>query len=65
MKLGDKNVNISYGSPSTSGPGYKAMQTTLKDGYVWRMGKDAATKLKTDVDLKFGDKVIKAGAYSL
>lgn len=65
LKLADKNVTITYGSPSTSGPGYKAMQATLKDGYVWRMGKDQATKLKTDVDLKFGDKVIKAGSYSL
>ncbi len=60
-----KNVLIEYGRPSTSGPGYQKMNSTLKDGLIWRMGKDEATNLKTDADLKFGDKTIKAGRYSL
>lgn len=65
MTLNGKAITLNYGAPLTSGDGYKAMQTMVKDGFVWRLGKDAATKLKTETDLKFGDKVIKAGAYSL
>jgi hypothetical protein len=56
---------VEHGRPSTSGPGYKSMNTMAKEGFVWRMGKDEATTLATQADLKFGDKEIKAGHYSL
>lgn len=65
LSLMGKTVVVEYGRPSVNGPGYKTMSTVVKDGYVWRMGKDHATTLKTDVDLKFGDTVVKAGTYSL
>jgi hypothetical protein len=34
-------------------------------GTLWRLGKDTATRLETDADLKFGDLVVPAGSYSL
>ena len=37
----------------------------LQVGEVWRMGKDAATVIKTPVDLMFGATRIAAGSYSL
>ncbi len=64
MSAGGKTVIVEFGKPSTKGPGYKQM-STVKEGFIWRMGKDASTTLKTDVDLKFGDKVVKAGRYNL
>lgn len=65
LTLDGKDIKITYGRPSTSGPGYKTIQTAKKDGFIWRMGSNQATKLETAADLKFGDKVIKAGSYSL
>ena len=32
---------------------------------VWRAGADVSTRLKTEVDLKFGDTTVPAGEYSL
>lgn len=65
LTLAGKNVSISYGRPSTKGKGYQQMNAGVKDGFVWRMGANNATKLKTDADLKFGATTIKAGSYSL
>ncbi|MBI3735367.1 DUF2911 domain-containing protein [Candidatus Sumerlaeota bacterium] len=64
MTAGGKNLYVEYGRPSTSGPGYKGM-STVKEGFIWRLGNNEATNLKTDVDLKIGDKTVKAGRYSL
>lgn len=65
IALGGKKVKIDYGRPSTDGAGYKSMQKGIPEGTLWRMGKDEATKLETEVDLKIGDKVVKAGTYAL
>lgn len=65
LKLDGKSVKVTFGRPSTDGAGYKSMQKGVPDGYQWRMGRNEATQLDTEVDLKFGDKVIKAGSYGL
>lgn len=65
ITLKGKKVTITYGRPSTDGNGYKSMQNGVPAGYVWRMGRNNATKLVTEADLKFGDTVIAAGSYSL
>lgn len=63
--VGGKSVMIEYGRPNTSGAGYKAMDKTLKEGYVWRLGKDDITTLTTSGEIKVGDKTLPAGSYGL
>jgi hypothetical protein len=64
LTLSGKNISIDYGRPSTKGKGYQSMDK-IAEGFSWRMGRNEATKLEMDGDLKFGDQVIKAGKYSL
>lgn len=61
-KVGDKSISIDYGRPEW---GKTDRLAQAPEGFVWRMGKDKATHLKTDVRLAFGDYVIPAGTYSL
>ena len=65
VELGGKEITVDYGRPSTSGKGYKSMEAGVKEGFIWRMGSNKATKLTTASDLKFGDTVVKAGSYAL
>ena len=65
LMLGEKKVSIDYGRPSIHGAGYKSMSAGVPEGTVWRMGRNQATKLVTETDLKFGDTVVKAGSYGL
>jgi hypothetical protein len=60
--FGSATVSINYGRPQLQGRDMLAQAT---DGMVWRMGKNEATEIKTDANLKFGDTVIPAGSYSL
>jgi hypothetical protein len=55
-------ISIDYGRPSAKGRDVMGM---IKPGSHWRMGADGATTLKTDVDLKFGDKAVPKGSYTL
>lgn len=64
VEIEGQTITVDYGRPSTEGAGYKQL-TTVKEGFVWRMGSNKATKLVTPVDLKFGDTTVKAGSYSL
>lgn len=57
-----KSVSISYGRPQLDGRDVLAL---AQDGMVWRFGKDEATEIKSEVDLKFGETVVPAGHYSL
>jgi hypothetical protein len=57
-----KSVSINYGRPQLAGRDVLAL---AQDGMVWRLGKDEATEIKSEVDLKFGETVIPAGHYSL
>lgn len=60
--FGSATVSVDYGRPQLEGRDMLAQAT---DGMVWRMGKNEATEIKTDADLKFGDTVIPKGSYSL
>lgn len=65
LSLAGKKVTVAYGRPSTEGKGYKALDKGIEEGFMWRMGKNKATTLETEADLKFGDVAVKAGKYSL
>ncbi len=60
MEVGDKTIAVSYGETPTDGPDYLTL-ATIEDGDLVKLTKSIVTKLKTDLDLKFGDAVIKSG----
>lgn len=62
LSLGDKSVQVEYGRPSLKGRDMLGQATVGSD---WRMGADAATSLKTEVDLAFGEIAIPKGSYTL
>ena len=57
-----KSVSITYGRPQLGGRDVLAL---AQDGMVWRLGKDEATEIKSEVALQFGETVVPAGHYSL
>ena len=63
--IAGKKITLDYGRPSTDGNGFKMMASGIKDGLIWRMGSNARNSIDSEANLKFGDDVIKAGAYSL
>lgn len=58
-----KTVSIHYSAPSMRGR--KVFGEMLPYGKVWRTGANAATTLKTDVNLKIGTANVAAGTYTL
>ena len=65
LELGGKNITVTYGRPSTEGRGYKSMTDGVPEGFRWRLGRNDATTIETEADLKFGDVTVPAGKYSL
>lgn len=61
LSIGGGKATLDYGRPEIKGRTIEALPV----GSEWRMGKDDATTLTTDVSLKFGDKVIQKGTYVL
>lgn len=62
LDVGGGKVSIDYGRPALKG---RDLEALIKPGQEWRMGSDAATTLSTDVALKFGDKTVPPGKYTL
>lgn len=61
LDLSGGKATVEYGRPAIRGRSIDALPV----GTEWRMGSNAATTLTTDVNLKFGDKVVKKGSYVL
>lgn len=61
--IGRANVWVDYGRPSLRGRDVW-VNGVLGDS-IWRTGANAATQLRTDVDLDIGGTVVPAGIYSL
>jgi hypothetical protein len=61
--LSGQSVTIDYSAPSLRGR--KMIGGNNPYGQVWRTGANAATTLKTPVDLKIGDLTVPAGTYTI
>jgi len=61
--LNEKTVTIDYSAPSARGRKIKG--GLVPYGKVWRTGANAATTLKTPVDLKIGSQSVPAGTYTI
>ena len=63
VELKGKTITIDYSAPSVRGR--QIAGGLVPYGKVWRTGANAATTLKTPIDLKIGDLKVPAGTYTL
>ena len=64
----DKSIKIVYGQPAKKGRvifGAEGSSSLEKYGKVWRTGANEATEVTFKSDVMFGDKMVKAGTYTL
>lgn len=64
----DKSIKVVYGQPSKKGRvifGAEGSSSLEKYGKVWRTGANEATEVTFKSDIMFGDKMVKAGTYTL
>jgi len=63
FQKGDLKITVVYNRPTKKGR--VIFGELVPYGKVWRTGANEATTLETNKDLDFGDKILKAGKYSL
>src|SRR3954471_11117283 len=63
VELKGKTITIDYSAPSVRGR--QIAGGLVPYGKVWRTGANAATTLKTPIDIKIGDLKVPAGTYTL
>lgn len=61
-KEANKLVKITYSRPQLNG---RALADLAPNGKVWRTGANEAAEITFYVDMKLGDKTVKAGTYTL
>ena len=61
-QIGQGTVSVEYHGPLAKG---RDLMSMIQPGIYWRMGADAATMLKTDIDLNFGGTTVAKGEYAL
>lgn len=62
VSIEGKNIQVEYGRPHLNG---RDLLSAVDNGFVWRMGADAATTLTTETELISQGVVIPGGSYSL
>jgi len=62
-KISKPLVKVVYGRPQKNGE--KVFGQQIPYGEIWRTGSNEATEVKFFTDMKFGDKIVKAGTYIL
>jgi len=63
FESGDLKIKVVYNRPSKKGR--VIFGELVPYGKVWRTGANEATTFETNKNLSFGDKILKAGKYSL
>lgn len=61
-KEANKLVKVTYSRPQLNG---RALADLAPNGKVWRTGANEASEITFYVDMKLGDKTVKAGTYTL
>ncbi len=61
-QIGPGTVSVEYHKPLAKG---RDLLSMIQPGAYWRMGADATTLLKTEVDLNFGGTTVAKGEYAL
>ncbi len=61
-QIGQGTVSVEYHKPLAKG---RDLLSMIQPGTYWRMGADATTLLKTEVDLNFGGTTVAKGEYAL
>ena len=61
-RVSEKTVKVIYSRPQLKG---RTVQSLAPNGEVWRTGANEATEITFYKDVTVGDKMVKAGTYSL